>query len=97
MFGRNSIKEVYFATAANRPLSDVSWSIIAPPFILRFVELQNFATPFANTSAPSSISAAWRPPVCTILFPGTKSYFCGGLRYVADNGRGRAGQGGKRR
>jgi hypothetical protein len=32
MFGCNSIKEVYFGTAANRRLSGVSWSIIAPPF-----------------------------------------------------------------
>jgi len=34
MFGCNSIKEVYFGTAANRRLSGVSWSIIAPPFII---------------------------------------------------------------
>jgi hypothetical protein len=34
MFGCNSIKQVYFWTAANRRLSAVSWSIIAPPFIL---------------------------------------------------------------
>jgi hypothetical protein len=33
MFGCNWIKEVYFQTAANRRLSGVSWSIIAPPFI----------------------------------------------------------------
>src|SRR3974390_2125163 len=31
--GCNSIQEGYFWTAANRRLSGVSWSIIAPPFI----------------------------------------------------------------
>jgi RepB DNA-primase C-terminal helical domain len=43
MFGCNSIKEVYFWTATNRRLSGASWSIIAPPFILRL--LQRFPHP----------------------------------------------------
>ena len=59
MFGCNSIKEVYFATATNRPLSGASWSIIAPPFIFRKAKENPYGTGYAivDPSTPERTAA----------------------------------------